>query len=77
MARLMQRLGAVSLVAAGIVWLLVDKSFGEGPTLLVLSTTHGVTASDLLSLLAFGIAAVLLWSSGKRRRPHRSESDPA
>jgi hypothetical protein len=75
MTRRVQRFGAVVLVAVGVLWLLVNKSVGEGPTLLVLGGGHGVTASDLLSLPAFVIAAVLWWRSGKHRRGSCPESD--
>ena len=59
------RVGAVLLAVAGVMWLFVNKSVGEGPTILTLSKQHGVTASDLLSLAAFAFAFAL-WVWPKR-----------
>jgi hypothetical protein len=50
---------AVGLVGLAGVWVLVNKPV-EGPTLLVLSPSHGVTLADLISLVALGVAAELL-----------------
>ncbi|MFC5063059.1 hypothetical protein [Actinomycetospora atypica] len=51
-------LAAGLAVLAGI-WVLVNKPV-EGPTLLVLSPSHGVTFADLLSLVALGVAVDLV-----------------
>jgi hypothetical protein len=50
------RLMALALIPLSLVWLVVDNAF-EGPVLLALSWSHGVTASDLLSVVGLGIAA--------------------
>ena len=50
---------ALGLVLLAGVWVLVNKSV-EGPTLLVLSPSHGVTFADLLSLVAVGVAIELV-----------------
>jgi hypothetical protein len=47
---------AAALVLVGIIWLRINKSF-EGPTLVILSTNHGITAADLISALLFLVAA--------------------
>lgn len=49
---------AVGLVAAAALWVLVNKPV-EGPILLAVSSSHGLTAADLLSIAA-GLAAVQL-----------------
>jgi hypothetical protein len=50
---------AVGLVAAAAIWVLVNGPV-EGPVLLVLTPSHGITVADLPSLAALVIAAVLL-----------------
>ena len=50
---------AVAVAAVGVMWVVVNKPV-EGPTLLVLSRHHGVTAADLLSAAAF-LIALALW----------------
>ena len=50
---------AAGLVVLAGVWVLVNKPV-EGPTLLVLSPSHGVTFADLFSLVALGVAAELV-----------------
>ena len=70
MSQWLARGTSLVLVVAGIVWLLINKAVGEGPTLLVLGGGHGVTASDLLSLVAFAGAA-LLWRRGPLSTEHR------
>jgi hypothetical protein len=49
------RLAALALIPLALVWLVVNNPF-EGPTLMVLSWSHGVTASDLISVVALGIS---------------------
>jgi len=61
---------AISLVAGGLVWLLVNSPV-EGPVLLVISRRHGITVADVASLAAFAAAGILVW---RRRRPHRPPS---
>ncbi len=50
------RLAAVGLASLSLVWLLFNGPF-EGPTLLVLSWSHGITAADLISVLGLLISA--------------------
>jgi len=50
------RLAALALVALSLAWLLVNGAF-EGPTLLVLSWSHGITAGDLVSVGGLLLAA--------------------
>ena len=60
-----RRFLALAIVVAGVIWLLINKSVDEGPTLLVLGEGHGVTAADLPSFAAFVVAG-LMW---RRPRP--------
>ncbi len=55
-----RRCVSIGLAAAGGVWLGINKSVGEGRTLIWISTGHGLTTADVLSLAAFA-AAGLLW----------------
>lgn len=51
----------VALVGASVAWLIVDGPV-EGPTLLVLSPSHGVTMADLAVVAAWaGVCARLVW----------------
>jgi hypothetical protein len=50
---------AVGLVAAAGVWVLVNGPV-EGPVLLVLTPSHGITVADLPSMVALVIAGLLL-----------------
>ena len=49
------RISAVALIPVALLWLLVNSPF-EGPTLLALSWSHGITSSDLLSVGALALA---------------------
>jgi hypothetical protein len=53
---------AVGLVAAALIWVLVNGPV-EGPVLLVLAPSHGITVADLPSLAALVIAGLLLFST--------------
>jgi hypothetical protein len=53
---------AVGLVAAALIWVLVNGPV-EGPVLLVLAPSHGITVADLSSLAALVIAGLLLFST--------------
>ena len=65
-----RRVAAALLVVLAVVWVLVDKSVvAEGPTLLVLTRDHGVTVSDLLSVVLVLAAVALLVP--RRRAPRR------
>src|SRR5690242_1240832 len=55
------RLAALALVPLSIVWLVVNSPF-EGPTLLVLSSSHGLTMADLISLAGLTISS---WRLGQ------------
>ena len=57
---------ALALVAAGVIWLLINKSVDEGPTLLVVAEGHGVTVADLASLAALVVAG-MLWRRPRTR----------
>jgi hypothetical protein len=50
------RLAAVALILISLVWLVVNRPF-EGPTLVALSWSHGITAADLVSFAGLLIAA--------------------
>jgi len=50
------RLAAMALIPLSLGWLLFNGPF-EGPTLVVLSWSHGITGSDLFSLIGLGLAA--------------------
>jgi hypothetical protein len=50
---------AVGLIAAALIWVLVNGPV-EGPVLLVLTPSHGITVADLPSLAALVIAGLLL-----------------
>jgi hypothetical protein len=49
------RWAALALIPLSLAWLLFNGPF-EGPTLVVLSWSHGITLSDLLSVIGFGLA---------------------
>ena len=49
------RWSALALVPLSFAWLLFNGPF-EGPTLLVISWSHGITASDLFSVAGLGLA---------------------
>lgn len=54
------RLGlAANLVGIGFVWLRANKPL-EGPTLLVVSTGHGLTLGDVLVLVPAALTTVLV-----------------
>lgn len=59
-----QQVALVLLVVAA-VWVLVNGPV-EGPTLVVLSATHGITVADLASV-ALGLVAVFLFWTGRRK----------
>jgi hypothetical protein len=71
MRRPAQLVAAGLLVAAGTVWLAVNKQVGEGPVLLTVATNHGLTTADLASLGAFAAAAWLV----HRTRPINPSSE--
>ena len=58
------RPGAVALAVVSVLWLVVDKSM-EGPTLVRISTTHGLVAADLAGVAGLLVAA-LAWRRGRR-----------
>jgi hypothetical protein len=60
-----RRIAAAVLVVAAVVWLRVNGSV-EGPVLVVLSPSHGVTVADLASVLAVLLAGWLLVSTRRR-----------
>jgi hypothetical protein len=50
---------AVGLAAAAVGWVLVNGPV-EGPVLLILTSSHGITVADLPAIVALVIAGVLL-----------------
>ena len=50
------RAAAVALLGLGLAWPVVNARV-EGPTLLMLSWNHGISAADLLGAAAVGVAA--------------------
>jgi hypothetical protein len=50
------RLAALALIPLALAWLVVNTPF-EGPTLVVLSWSHGITVADLVSVAALAISA--------------------
>ncbi|MDL5159841.1 hypothetical protein [Actinomycetospora termitidis] len=59
LGRVPRLLLAVGLVVVAGVWVVVNKAV-EGPTLLVLTSRHGLTVADLLSVAALVTAGHLL-----------------
>jgi hypothetical protein len=55
------RLAALVLVPLSLTWLIVNSPF-EGPTLLVISWSHGITAADLITVAGMSIAS---WRLGQ------------
>ena len=55
------RVAAFMLIPLSLLWIVVNRPY-EGPTLVVLSWSHGITASDLLAVAGLGIAA---WRLGQ------------
>jgi hypothetical protein len=49
------RLAALALIPLSLAWLVFNTPF-EGPTLIVLSWSHGLTVSDLIAVAGLGIA---------------------
>ncbi|GAA4856930.1 hypothetical protein GCM10023201_59310 [Actinomycetospora corticicola] len=60
-----RRVLAVLLVVAAGVWVVVNKAV-EGPTLLVITTRHGLTVADLFSIAALVAAGHLLRRGDER-----------
>jgi hypothetical protein len=50
------RRGAVALALLSVLWFVVNGPM-EGPTLLVVTRAHGLTAGDLAGLVGLGLAA--------------------
>jgi hypothetical protein len=53
---------AFGLIAAAVIWLLVNAPV-EGRVLLVLTPDHGITVADLPSFAAIVVAGLILVSS--------------
>jgi hypothetical protein len=60
------RTGAVLAAAFGLAWVIVDRQW-EGPVLFVVSPGHGVTVSDLASVVAVAAAGAALLRSRNHR----------
>jgi len=54
-----------ALGAVAVLWLVVNGPM-EGPVLLTVTASHGLTAGDLAGLAGLGLAGWRLW--GRRRR---------
>jgi hypothetical protein len=61
------RRGAVALALLSVLWFVVNGPM-EGPTLLVVTRAHGLTAADLAGLAGLGLAGwqVLATRNGRR-----------
>ncbi|PVZ04607.1 hypothetical protein [Actinomycetospora cinnamomea] len=62
------------LVVAAVIWVRINKPV-EGRTLLELTSNHGVTTADLLSLVALAMAVVIAWPSRSAPQPPRVPVD--
>jgi hypothetical protein len=62
---------AALLVIAAVIWARINKPV-EGRTLLELTSNHGVTTADLLSLVALAMAVVLAFPSWRSPAPPRA-----
>jgi hypothetical protein len=60
-------LGGGALVAAGLLWLVTNKSM-EGRTIIHLTPDHGVTVADLAGVAAIVLGASQVWRRWPRRR---------
>lgn len=60
---------ALVLLIAGVIWWLVNKQFGEGPTLWHYAEGHALKLTDLISVAAWGVA-VDLWLRPRRSLDH-------
>ncbi len=61
----LRRVAAVLLLPASVAWVLFNGPL-EGSVLLTLTSTHGVTTSDLLAVVAVVVAVAVL--TGRLRR---------
>jgi hypothetical protein len=59
---------AALLVVAAVIWVRINKPV-EGDVLLELTSRHGVTVADLLSLVMLAMAVVIAWPSRRPSRP--------
>lgn len=59
--------GAVALAAVAVLWFLVNGRM-EGPTLLIVAPTHGLTGGDLAGIAALVIAGWRAAAVLRRRR---------
>jgi len=62
---------AALLVVAAVIWVRINKPV-EGDVLLELTSRHGVTTADLLSLVALAMAVVIAWPSRRPSAPPRA-----
>ena len=67
------RPSAVLLALLAVLWVAVNGPM-EGPVLLGLTATHGVTAADMAALAAFVVAGVCWWKASVRARHDRAGS---
>jgi hypothetical protein len=55
------------LIAVSVLWILVDKGLGEGPTLMRITKNHGLTAADLAGLAGIALGLRQAWPDVVRR----------
>jgi len=63
--RVAGRVSALVLAVLGVVWLMANGPI-EGGTLVTLTSSHGITDGDMLSVAAFVVAAYTLVRSLRR-----------
>jgi hypothetical protein len=63
------------LVVSAVIWVRINKPV-EGDVLLELTSRHGVTTADLLSLVMLAMAVVIAWPSRRPPRPSSSGTAP-
>lgn len=56
------RTGALLLVVFSVLWILVNGSM-EGPTLVTVTSRHGLTGADLAGVAGVALAAYVWWRS--------------
>ncbi|GAA4750127.1 hypothetical protein [Actinomycetospora chibensis] len=66
---------AALLVVGAVIWVRINKPV-EGDVLLELTSRHGVTTADLLSLVMLAMALVIAWPSRRPPRPPSSGAAP-
>ncbi len=60
------RLSSAAVAVASVLWLFFNGPI-EGHVLVVFTPQHGITESDLLSVVGMGLAVTGWWRAGRRR----------